>query len=84
MIVNASQRVSSPATGQDGQIRAAVVDALESMPYAALRRLSCRVTQGTAEIHGTVPTFYLKQLAQAAVSQQRGVLVVRNLVEVRQ
>jgi osmotically-inducible protein OsmY len=67
----------------DLQVRAAVVDALRSMPYAALRNLKCSVLEGTAEITGTVPTFYLKQLAQAVVLQLGGVRTVRNLVEVR-
>ena len=67
---------------RDIQIRASVLDALKAMPYSALHDLKCRVSEGTAEITGTVPTFYLKQLAQAAVLQLGGVRVVRNLIEV--
>jgi osmotically-inducible protein OsmY len=67
---------------RDIQLRASVLDALKAMPYAALRNLTCRVSEGTAEITGTVPTFYLKQLAQAAVLQLSGVRIVRNLIEV--
>jgi osmotically-inducible protein OsmY len=66
----------------DGQIRAAVTAALGSAQYTALRSLKCLVSDGVAEITGTVPSFYLKQLAQAAVLQLPGVRIVRNLVEV--
>ena len=68
---------------QDVQIRATILEALKSLPYSALRNLKCRVSEGTAEITGTVPTFYLKQLAQAAVLQLSGVKVVHNLIEVK-
>ena len=68
----------------DQDIRAAAVDALGSAQYTALRNLSCRVVDGTAEITGTVPSYYLKQLAQTAVAQLPGVRTVRNLVIVRE
>jgi hypothetical protein len=68
---------------QDGQIRAAATAAFGSAQYAALRSLTCLVSEGVAEITGTVPSFYLKQMAQAAVLQLPGVRSVRNLVEVR-
>jgi hypothetical protein len=85
MIAEASHfRSSDLRSGGDGQIRAAAVAALNSAHYSALRNLNCRVVGGTAEITGTVPSFYLKQLAQTAVAQLPGVLHVRNLVVVRQ
>ncbi len=83
MIARADQYAGRDlVVARDIQIRASVLDALKSMPYAALRHLKCRVSEGTAEITGTVPTFYMKQLAQAAVLQLSGVRLVRNLIEV--
>jgi hypothetical protein len=70
------------AASSDLRTQAAVAGALASSQYAALRRLDCRVTDGVVEISGIVSSFYLKQLAQAAVLQLHQARVVRNLVEV--
>jgi hypothetical protein len=65
----------------DRRMHAAAVAVLSNSNYGALRRLSCRVTSGVVEISGTVPNFYLKQLAQEAVLRlEPG--SVRNLIEV--
>jgi hypothetical protein len=66
----------------DLRTQAAVAGALASSQYAALRRLDCRVTDGVVEISGIVSSYYLKQLAQAAVLQLHQARSVRNLVEV--
>lgn len=85
MIAEASRFSSSDLRNPgDGHIRAAAVAALNSAQYSALRNLTCHVVDGTAEITGTVPSYYLKQLAQTAVAQLPGVLHVRNLVVVRE
>jgi hypothetical protein len=66
----------------DRKLRAAVIEALTRSRYGALRRLDCRVLGGVVEISGTVSSFYLKQLAQAAVLELASAGTVRNLVEV--
>jgi hypothetical protein len=66
----------------DRQIQAAVSAALASSKYTPLRQLHCRVTGGVVEISGTVSSFYLKQLAQAAVLQLHCGSAIRNLVQV--
>jgi hypothetical protein len=66
----------------DGRIHAAATAALASSAYAPLRKLHCRVREGVAEIFGTVPSFYLKQMAQAALLPLCPLGGVRNLVEV--
>jgi hypothetical protein len=75
---------SDPAfvASSDLRTQAAVADALASSQYAALRRLDCRVTDGVVEISGIVSSYYLKQLAQAAVLQLHQARSIRNLVEV--
>jgi BON domain len=70
------------AASSDLRTQAAVAEALASSQYAALRRLDCRVTDGVVEISGIVSSYYLKQLAQAAVLQLHQARSVRNLVEV--
>ena len=71
-----------PFVARDLQIHAAASEALSSSKYIPLRQLNCRVADGVVEISGTVSSFYLKQLAQAAVLQLDQAGEVRNLVEV--
>jgi hypothetical protein len=66
----------------DRQVYQAAVEALAGSKYPALHRLSCTVSGGVVELSGTVPSFYLKQLAQAAIMQIERVDGVRNLVAV--
>jgi hypothetical protein len=83
MIAIASQSIECEfVTHRDQQIFAAATEALASSKYLPLHKLHCRVFDGVVEISGTVGSFYLKQLAQAAVLQLNGASVVRNLVEV--
>jgi osmotically-inducible protein OsmY len=69
-------------TRYDRQLREAALAAISNSKYAALKQLDCKVTDGVVEITGTVSSFYLKQLAQAAVMQLDGVESVKNLVTV--
>ena len=66
----------------DRQIHAAIAATLAESQYGPLRKLACQVVEGVVELSGTVPSFYLKQLAQAAVLQLMPNVQVRNLVEV--
>lgn len=68
---------------RDRELYAAATEVLAMSKYNALRQLSCRVQAGVVEISGTVATFYLKQLAQAAMLQLQPAGRVRNLVEVK-
>jgi hypothetical protein len=70
-----------PLSSGDRQIHAAVSEAFAASKYIPLRQLNCRVANGIVEILGTVSSFYLKQLAQAAVLRINAA-GVRNLVQV--
>ncbi|MHC5537521.1 BON domain-containing protein [Singulisphaera rosea] len=50
--------------------------------YSALQSLSCNVEGPDLSIHGRLPTYYLKQVAQAIVAQVEGVRRVINHIEV--
>jgi osmotically-inducible protein OsmY len=83
MIVVARQSTDRFAPSRyDRQLREAALAAISNSKYAALKQLDCKVSDGVVEITGTVPSFYLKQLAQAAIKQLDGVGSVRNLVTV--
>jgi CheY-like chemotaxis protein len=55
---------------------------LHSHLYLALKNLSCAYHAGVLTLPGWLPTYYLKQLAQAAVAQIEGVERVDNQIEV--
>ena len=82
MIAIASQSEFDMADLSDGDLRSAARCALAGSKYVALRKLGCRVFEGVVEITGSVPSFYLKQLAQAAVLQIYPSASIRNLVHV--
>jgi osmotically-inducible protein OsmY len=50
--------------------------------YSALRDVSCVVHGDSMRLLGRVPTYYLKQVAQAVVADVDGVRRVVNLIEV--
>jgi hypothetical protein len=84
MIASASPAHSGPAPSHlDRHLSNAVEMVLAASKYPSLRKLQCRSDRGIVEISGTVPSFYLKQMAQVAVQRQYPDATVRNLVEVR-
>jgi osmotically-inducible protein OsmY len=52
--------------------------------YPTLKKVSCDFSEGTLTLRGHVPTYYLKQLAQAAVAAIEGVERIHNQIEVCQ
>jgi hypothetical protein len=69
--------------GDDDHLGAAALKVLQSSSYAALRRLRCDAAEAVVIIRGVLPSYYLKQMAQAAIQRLEGVQSVMNLVEVR-
>jgi hypothetical protein len=83
MIVDARQATDQISISHyDRKLYNDVSAALATSKYTSIRRLSCSVSEGVVEISGTVPSFYLKQLAQAAIMQLSAEATVRNLVQV--
>jgi hypothetical protein len=52
---------------RDEGLRAAALGLLQASGYSALRGLRCEVTEAVAVVHGVLPSYHLKQMAQAAV-----------------
>jgi hypothetical protein len=67
----------------DDGLRIAALKLLQSSSYTALRRLRCKVTDAVVTVHGILPSYYLKQIAQTIVLRLEGIEGVVNLVEVR-
>jgi hypothetical protein len=55
---------------------------LRRSPYFELRDVSCDFSGGILTLRGCVPSYHLKQLAQASVVEVPGVVEVHNRVEV--
>ncbi len=56
--------------------------ALRSSPYLALRNVSCECRAGVLTLRGCLPTYYLKQVAQAVAARIDGVRQIVNEIEV--
>ena len=56
--------------------------ALRQSPSFELRELSCDFSGGILTLRGHLPSYHLKQLAQATVAEVPGVVEVHNHVEV--
>jgi len=55
---------------------------LRSQAYPALRNVSCEFHAGVLTLRGRLPTYFLKQVAQATVALIEGVQRVENQIEV--
>jgi hypothetical protein len=56
---------------------------LRSSPYRELRILTCKFRREHLIVYGTVPTFYMKQMAQESVRPLAGVEKITNRVSVQ-
>jgi hypothetical protein len=52
-------------------------------PYSALRKLICHVEQDCIVLRGTVPCYYLKQIAQTLAVKSMGLGSIYSEIEVR-
>ena len=63
-----------------------VVQAAECLllhsPYLELRNVTCDFHEGVLTLRGRVPSYYLKQLAQAILVELDGVLELNNQLDV--
>ena len=64
------------------QINALAKDLIRRHPHLSVQRIWCEYNGRRLYLRGQVPTFYLKQLAQTAVSGLNGVSQVVNEIEV--
>jgi hypothetical protein len=75
----ASGRANVPPEGTIGL----ACDLLRSTGHAALRTVKCCMVEDTLVLHGTVSSFYQKQLAQAVLLRDPAIPSVANQIEVR-
>ncbi|NUQ62395.1 MAG: BON domain-containing protein [Pirellulales bacterium] len=73
---------TSAPTGNDARVALLAERALSQKDFRFSRCVSCESRDGTLILSGRVPTYYLKQLAQAAVSGIEGVEQIDNRLDV--
>ena len=56
---------------------------LQASSYSALQQISCRVDEGVLTLHGALPSYFLKQVAQTLVSRLPSVQHINNRIAVR-
>jgi hypothetical protein len=67
----------------DDSVPTAARAALRGSGHIALTGLDCHLVEGAIVLSGSVPTYYLKQLAQSVVLRMRPDLRLKNCVVVR-
>lgn len=77
------QPLQGDQTTSDQQIELDACYRLRHSGYAALANLTCRCKAGMLTLTGTLPSFYLKQVAQETVRGLESVDRVVNRVRVR-
>jgi osmotically-inducible protein OsmY len=65
------------------QIIECAEDCLRRNPYLALENVQCEFHEGVLTLRGCLPTYYLSQMAQAAVGPVTGIQRVVNEIEVK-
>lgn len=59
-----------------------VTDAIQRAAHLAGRKLRCETREGFVTLHGTVDSYFQKQMAQEAVRRIDGVEKITNLLQV--
>lgn len=78
-LFDVAPRLTSPA---DARVAEKIEQALRATGYLCLRDLEIFVAAGLVVLRGRVPSYYLKQVTQAAVRAVLGVREVRDELDV--
>jgi osmotically-inducible protein OsmY len=73
----------SPLAVMPQQIVDFAEDCLRRNPYLAMENVRCDFHEGVLTLRGCLPTYYLRQMAQAAVGPVTGIQRVVNEIEVK-
>ena len=71
-----------PSGNQVAEVVERAESELRRNAYVALKNIGCEYHEGVLTLHGCLPTYYLKQVAQAVVAPIEGVRRVVNEIEV--
>ncbi len=76
------RRPTSRISGSPGKIAELAEARLRKSPYLALANVSCEFHAGVLTLHGCLPRYHLKQVAQELMAAMPGVEQVDNQIEV--
>lgn len=85
MIAPTRERLEIPRTQRsqaESQLREQIVNAFRNSSYLPLRRIDVTLEQDRVLLHGTVPSYHLKQVAQSAALAVDGVHELDNQIVV--
>jgi osmotically-inducible protein OsmY len=74
----------SESAAKDDLVTVRVLHALSQSGYGELRRLHCECHRGTVLLHGTVRSYFMKQMAQATAGRIDGVQRIDNRLRVQE
>lgn len=81
--INSTWNRVDPSPGiDDDEMRLVVERHLQMSNYGPVRAVRCSVVDGVVTLLGTLPSFYMKQVAQALVCCIESVIRVENHCEV--
>lgn len=66
----------------DRSLADAAAEILRESPYHQLRKVRCEFCEGVLVLHGQVPSYHMKQLAQSVVQSLEEDVDVDNRIEV--
>jgi osmotically-inducible protein OsmY len=72
----------APAKTRQERIAELAEAQLRHKPYLALRNIRCEYQEGILTLDGCLPSYHLKQVAQAAAASVPGVERINNRIEV--
>lgn len=81
-MVQAITYAATPPASESAQRASKLLELFRTSPYLPLRRLRCNLVHGQVVLRGSVPTFYLKQLAQTMAQKNSGNAEIVDQIEV--
>jgi osmotically-inducible protein OsmY len=80
--MQANEFVAQEANQLEQAVERTVRSAFQESNYQAIREVSCEFHSGVVTLRGTVPTFFLKQVAQHIAGKLMTVSRIDNRLEV--
>jgi hypothetical protein len=73
---------AQPSSSNVAEVVERAESELRRNAYVALKNIGCEYHEGVLTLHGCLPSYYLKQLAQEAVARVNGIVRIDNQIAV--
>jgi osmotically-inducible protein OsmY len=81
-ILDVQQAQAQPSSSNVAEVVERAENQLRRNAYVALKNIGCEYHEGVLTLHGCLPSYYLKQLAQEAVAHVNGIVRIDNQIAV--